>query len=110
MGMFSSVLSGPDIRSVAIHAIFRRGFVEQNRLSLDLALQRVAHRASDVCMSSLQGELCSLIVIESRRRPSLDDVTISALCDPVLRNELATMRVGMARFASLRCPFELDLM
>lgn len=108
--MFSAVLGRPDVGPMAIHAIFRRGLIEQNRLALNLALQRVTHRASDVGMSSLQGKWRPFIVIEGRRRPPLDDVTIRALCDPVLRDELATMRVGMARFASLRCPFELDLM
>jgi hypothetical protein len=49
---------------VAIGALFGRGLVKQYGLSLNLALQLVAHGASDVCMSPLQGEIGPLVVIE----------------------------------------------
>ena len=95
---------------MAIRTILRRWLIEQNQLALHLALQRVAHGTSHVGMPSLQRKLRTLIVIERRRRPSLDDVTVPALGDPVLRGELAAMRVSMAGFAILRCSFELDVM
>lgn len=95
---------------MTIRALFRRGLIKQNRFALYLALQRVAHRASDVCMSSLQRELRPLVVIECRWRPSLDHMTIRALGNPVLCGKLRAVRVGMARFAILWCACKLNVM
>ena len=95
---------------MAIGAGGRRRLIEQNQLALHLALQRVTQSASHVGMPTLQGKLRALIVIERRRRPSLNDMTVPAFGDPVLRDELAAMRIGMAGFAILRCSFELNIM
>lgn len=60
-------------------------------------------------MPTLQGKLRALIVIECRRRPSLDHVTVPAFGDSVLGDELAVMSIGMAGLAILRCSLELNV-
>ena len=87
---------------MAIRAILWRGFVEQNRLALDLALQRVAHRAAHIRVAARQGKLSALIVVKSRRGPPLIHMAIPALRDSVLGHKLAAVRIRMAGFAILR--------
>jgi len=58
-------------------------------------------------MPTLQWKFRALVVIEGRRRPSLDHVTIPTLCDAVLRGELAAMRIAVAGLAIPRGFFEL---
>jgi len=69
---------------MTIRAFFRRGFVKQNQLALDLFLQRVAHRATNIRVRSSQRELSAFIVVKGGRRPALIHVAIPALGDPVL--------------------------
>ena len=95
---------------MAFHTSLWRRFVKQDQFVLNIALQDVAHSATDICVSALQGELGALIVIKSRRSPALHEMAIPALCDSVLCRELSAMHVGMARFAVLWRPLELDLM
>lgn len=52
------------VRTVAIRAILRRGFVEQDQLALHLTLQGVALRAADICVPPCQWELSAFIVVE----------------------------------------------
>jgi hypothetical protein len=87
-----------------------RRFIKQDRLPLHLMLQRVALRATDVCVPALQGEFRPFVVIERGGLPSLDNVAIRALRDSILRGELPGMRVAVTRFAILRCSLELDFM
>ena len=49
---------------MAIRTILRGGFVEQDRLAQDIALQRVAHGATHVRVAAGQRERSALIVIE----------------------------------------------
>ena len=95
---------------MTIGAILWRRLVKQDRLALHLALQRMAHRTGHVGMTARQRKWRALVMVERRRGPALDHMAIPALCGSVFCNELATMRIGMAGFALLRSPFELDFM
>ena len=94
---------------MAIHAILWRGFVEQDRLTLDIALQRVTHRAAQICVAARQGELSAFVVIKRGGGPALVHVAIPALRNPILRRELAAVGVRVAAFAVLGCSLELNL-
>ena len=94
---------------MAIHAILWRGFVEQDRLVLDIALQRVAHRATHIRVAARQRKLSALVMVKRGRRPALLDMAIPAFRDPVFGGKLATVRICMAGFAILRRPIELNL-
>ena len=94
---------------MAIRAVLWRGFVEQNRLALDFALQGVAHRAAHICVAACQRELRALIVVKRGRGPPLIDMAISTLCDSVLGHKLAAVRIRVAGFAILRRSFELNI-
>ena len=93
---------------MAIGAILWCWFVEQDRLALDLALQRVAHRAAHIGVSARQRELRPFVVVKYGRRPPLVHVAIAALCDSVLGGELAAVRIGVAGFAFLWRSLELN--
>ena len=104
------LLERSNIRSVAIRAILGCGFVEQDGLTLDLALQGVAHRATHICVSACQRELSAFVVVERGGRPTLIHVTIPALRDSVFRGKLAAVRICVAPFAILRRSLELNLL
>ena len=93
---------------MAIRAVLRRRFVEQNVLALDFALQRVAHGATHICVSARQGELRALVVVKRRGRPTLVHMAIPALGDSVLGGKLPGVRVRVAAFAILRRALELN--
>lgn len=95
---------------MTVRAIFRRGFVEQYQLALDLLLQHVAHRAAHIGVRSRQRELSSFIVVKCGGRPPLVDVAVCTFCDSVLRGKLAAVRVAMAGLAIRRRPLELYFM
>lgn len=84
---------------MTIRTIFRRGFVKQNQLALDLFLQRVAHRATNICVRSSQRELSAFIVVKCGRGPALIHMAIPALGDPVLSAKLTAVRICVAGFA-----------
>lgn len=98
------------VRPMTIRTLLRGRLVKQYGLALDLALQRVAHGASDVRMASLQWKIRPLVMIECRRRPSLHDVAVRAFGDFVFGLKLAAMGICMARFAVLRRSLELNVM
>jgi hypothetical protein len=50
--------------SMACGALFRRGFIEENKFALDHPRQLVASRAAHCAMCTLQGERGSRIVVE----------------------------------------------
>jgi len=104
------LLERSNIRSVAIRAILGCGFVEQDGLTLDLALQGVAHRATHICVSACQRELSAFVVVERGGRPTLIHVTIPALRDSIFRGKLAAVRICVAPFAILRRSLELNLL
>ena len=93
---------------MAIRAVFRRGFVEQNVLALDVSLQRVAHRATHICVSARQRELSTLVVVKRGGRPALIHVAITALGDSVLGGKLTAVRVCVAPLTILRGALELN--
>ena len=93
---------------MAIRAGFRRGFIEQHRFALNLALEFVAHGAADIGVTARQRKLRALVVIESRGRPALVYMAIRAFRDPVFGGELAAVRIGVARLAILRRSLELN--
>src|SRR6266852_6233821 len=90
---FSSKLRRARIGSVAIHAILWRGFVEQDWLALDIALQRVAHRTTHIRVAARQRELSAFVVVKRGGHPTLVHMAIPALRDSVLRRELAAVRI-----------------
>lgn len=93
---------------MAIRAILRCGFIEQDGLALDLALQRVAHRAADIRVAARQRELGAFIVVKCGRRPALVHVAIRAFCDSVFGGKLAAVRIRVASLAILRRSLELN--
>lgn len=95
---------------MAACAIFRRWLVKQDLLALNLALQFVALGATHICVPALKWKLRAFIVIKSRGSPALNYMTVSAFRDPILRGELAPMRIGMACFTVLWRALELDFM
>jgi len=101
-------LERANISSMAIRAILRRGFVEQDRLALNFALQGVAHRAAHIRVAPRQRELRAFIVVKRGRSPPLVHMAIPTLCDPVFGCELAAVRVRVAGLAFLRCSLELN--
>lgn len=101
-------LSWVRVRPVAFGAIFWRGFVEQDQLALNLALQRVTHRAGYICVAACQRELSALIVVKFGGGPALIHVAICAFCNSILGNELVGVWIRVARFAILWRPFELN--
>lgn len=64
---------------MAIRAVLRRGFVKQDHLTLDLALQGMTLVTTHVGVSPGQRELGALIVVKGRWSPMLVDVAIRAL-------------------------------
>jgi len=95
---------------MAIRAILWRGFVEQNRLALDLALHGVAHRATHIRVAARQWELSPLIMVKRGRGPSLVHVAIPAFGNSVLGHKLAAVRIRVAGFAILRRSRKLNLL
>src|ERR1700722_11679754 len=105
---FSYTLRGARVGSVAIRAILGRGIVEQDRLASDIALQRVAHRATHIRMAACQRELSAFVVVKHGGRPPLVHMAIRTFCDPSLGNKLAAVRIAVARFAIRGRSLELD--
>lgn len=93
---------------MAIRAIFRCRFVEQNLLALDLLLQCVAHRAGHIRVAACQWELRSFIVVKRGGSPALIHVTILAPGNSVFGHKLAAVRIRMAGFAFLGRSLELN--
>lgn len=93
---------------MAIRAILRRRFVEQDRFTLDVVLQGVAHRAAHVGVAACQGELSALIVVKRGRGPALIHMAITALSDSILGNKLTAVLIRVAGFALFWRPFELN--
>jgi len=97
---------------MTLFAGFGRGFIEQDRLSIYFALQGMALRAFHVFVPASQWELGALVVIERRRLPTLNHVTIRARSHAflILVRELPPVWVAVASIAILRGPLELDVM
>jgi hypothetical protein len=104
------LLERRNVRPVAVDARFCGRLIEQNQFPLNFALQGMALRAGHGLVTASEGELGALVVIEGRRRPSLNGVAIRAWGNPVLGGELSSMRVGVAGIAVLRRSLELDVM
>jgi len=94
---------------MTIRTIPGRGFVKQDRLALNLALQSVAHRAAHIGVRPCQRELCAVIVVKRGRSPPQAYMAIPTFCNSVLSNKLAAVRIGMASFAIRRRSLELNL-
>lgn len=84
----------------------RRRLVEQHERSVYLLLQRVAGRAGDIFMSSLQRER-RLVVIEERRLPLVRIVTPGAIAGASAK--LIGVRILMAVRASSGSLGEVDV-
>src|SRR5579872_58645 len=94
---------------MTIRAVLWRGFVKQNRLALNLALQGMTQRTAHIFVRPCQRELSALIVVKCRRGPPLVHMATSAFRDSVLCNKLVAMRIRMTRFAIRWCSLELNL-
>ena len=94
---------------MAVRTILRRRLVKQHRFVLDLALQRVTHCTTDICVRPCQGKRSALIVVERGRRPALVHMAVSALGYAVFSSKLARVRIGVAAFAILGRSLELNL-
>ena len=96
------------IGPVAVHTILWRWFVEQNRLTLRIALLRMAHRAAHIRVPARQRKLSPFVVVKRRGSPALFHMAVRAFCDSILRCKLRPMGIRVAGFANFGCPLELN--
>src|SRR6202166_902318 len=93
---------------MAIDAILWRGFVEQDRLALNVALLCMTQRAAHIRVAACQRELSAFVMVKCGRRPALFQMTISALRDSVLGGKLAAVGIRVAAFAILGRALKLN--
>src|SRR5665213_3979457 len=93
---------------MAIRAFHGRRFVKQNEFPLNFTQGCVALFAAHMGVPASQCKLRALIVIECRWRPALVGMALRAFGYSIFRSKLAAMRIHVARFAILRCAFELN--
>lgn len=90
------------IRTVAVSAVFGRGFVEQHLLAFHIAEEPMAAGTADILVRARQRKRRALVVIEKRRLPLGGVVTVGAGGIAPGLGELTAMNVEMAVLALRR--------
>ena len=94
---------------MAVHTSLWRRFIEEHRFALNVFLQAVALRTPDIFVATGKWKLRPLVVIESRGRPALHRVAVSAGSHAILGRELRAVRVSVTTVTILRCVLKLNL-